>query len=177
MELEPSTEKSSIWVITGWRNAGKTTYCQKVIRQYQEAGLRVSGLLAPGRMAQGEKDGYYVTDLASGETRLFASNIPGETTGFQFGPMVFDNETMAWGNQRLQSSLQTDLLVIDELGFLEFYLHTGWMASFDVLRQGNYRLALVVIRPECLDNFAEMGFTFQVKEVLRPDKIINVNSE
>jgi nucleoside-triphosphatase THEP1 len=58
-----------------------------------------------------------------------------------------------------------DVLVIDELGPLEFDLQTGWTASFEVLRRKRYRLALIVIRPECLDAFSNMGFVFQTKEI------------
>jgi len=39
------------------------------------------------------------------------------------------------GNQCIQAAHSADLLVIDELGFLEFDLKTGWMASFDVLKE------------------------------------------
>jgi len=59
-------------------------------------------------------------------------------------------------------------LVIDELGYLEFELKTGWTASFEVLHSKKYRLAMVVIRPECIDAFSNLGFHFQVKEVLNP---------
>jgi nucleoside-triphosphatase THEP1 len=40
------------------------------------------------------------------------------------------------------------LLVADELGPLELERKGGWQKAFDVLRRGNFALALVVIRSE-----------------------------
>jgi len=78
---------------------------------------------------------------------------------------MFDSKIFTWGNQCLQQSSQVDVLVIDELGFLEFDLSTGWTASFELLQRQKYRLAIVVIRPECIEAFAKMGFPFQLKDI------------
>jgi nucleoside-triphosphatase THEP1 len=40
------------------------------------------------------------------------------------------------------------LLVVDELGPLEIEREEGLLKAFDVLRRGDFALALVVIRPE-----------------------------
>jgi hypothetical protein len=50
-------------------------------------------------------------------------------------------------------------------------LGTGWIAGFDVLKSKKYRLAIVVIRPECLDAFSNMGFVFQTEEIIASKKV------
>ena len=110
----------------------------------------------------------FVIDLASNESQLVASLVPGEINGVRLGPWTFDNNIFEWGNRRLLQFTGTDVLIIDELGFLEFDLKTGWTASFDVLNRKNYQLAIVVIRPECLEAFSAMGFNFQTREILNP---------
>ena len=159
----PDTNK--IFIVSGWRAAGKTPFCQSMIDQAHTSGMTVSGILSPGRFADNRKDGFFVRDLASGETRLLASLIPGELEGIRLGPWTFDRSVMDWGNQCLLESGKTDLLVVDEIGPLEFEKHLGWTASFEVLERRLYRAALVVIRPECLDAFSVLGYPYQKIEI------------
>lgn len=163
----PSTasEKGTILVISGKRTIGKTTYCRKMIEKSCQAGLKVAGLLTPGRFEENKRTGIFAIDLASNESRLMASLVPDEIDGFRFGPWTFDSKVFEWGNRCLLESEGADVFVIDELGYLEFDLKIGWAASFEALRKKEFRQALVVIRPECIDAFAKMGFTFQVKEI------------
>lgn len=167
-DLPSPTVRGQILAVTGGRNVGKTTYCQRAVETFRAAGFTVSGLLSPGRFDQGQKTGFFVRDLRSGETRLAASAISGELSGVQIGPWTFDAQIFDWGNRCLQQADGTDVLVIDELGPLEFNRQTGWSASFDLLRRQNYRLALLVIRLECLEAFAGMGFMYETKEITSP---------
>jgi nucleoside-triphosphatase len=163
--LPPVAGNGKIVVVTGWRNVGKTSYCQRAVDTYRAAGRTVSGLLSPGRFDQGQKTGFLALDLQSQETRLVASTIPGEIEGIQLGHWSFNAQVFAWGNRCLQQIERADVLVIDELGPLEFNRQIGWVASFELLRSKDYHLALVVIRPECIDAFAALGFAFQTKEI------------
>jgi nucleoside-triphosphatase len=152
-------------VITGWRGVGKTTLCQKVVERARQAGRQVTGLLSLGRFDAGEKTGILAMDLGSGQTRRLASLIEGELEGAQLGPWTFDTKVLEWGNTCLKQSARTDLLVIDEIGPLEFEKGLGWVSSFEILRRQAYQLAIVVIRPEFLDAFLGLGFSCQTREV------------
>lgn len=155
----------NIVVITGERGAGKTTFCQQIIKVYKNAGLSICGVITPGRFKDSQKNGIFVIDLASGQSRLLASAIPEELDGIRFGHWTFDSHVFEWGNQCLGQITDSDVVVIDELGPLEFELHSGWMTGFEILRSQKYRLAIAVIRPECINAFSKMGFDFQVKEI------------
>lgn len=159
-----------IAVVTGGRGAGKTSYCQRAIHAWRAAGRTVDGLLCPGRFEQGEKNGFFALHLRTQESRLVASAIPGELNGIQLGPWTFDERVFAWGNRCLQQADGVDLLVVDELGPLEFNRQAGWVASFELLERKKYRLALVVIRPECIAAFSELGFTFQIQQITPPQE-------
>ncbi len=67
-----------------------------------------------------------------------------------------------------RASVPCDLLVIDELGPLEFNLKVGWLSALDVVKTGQFSLALVVIRPELLE---------PAREILRPDETILLQGE
>lgn len=144
-----------ILVISGWRGVGKTTLCQRLVDTARAAGWDVAGLLSPARFEAGKKTGIQVEDLRSSERRLLASLLPGELQGSRLGPWIFDDELFAWGNQVLRSAIPCDLLVIDELGPLEFDSGGGWSGGFQAIASRAYRLAVVVIRPEYLTQFLE----------------------
>jgi len=175
--LNPAGHRQ-ITVITGWREAGKTTFCQKVIQRSRLLGWQVAGLITPGRYVHGRRNGIQAISLQDGETRLLASNEEGELNGPRLGHWTFDAQTLAWGNQRLAEIRHTDLLVMDELGPLEFERQMGWTAALDVLRNAVFRQALVVIRPECLPQFSQLGFVYETHEVGQTDaddKQVNVD--
>jgi nucleoside-triphosphatase len=161
----PSSERGKITVITGGRGIGKTTYCSQVIEAARKAGLSVRGLLSPGRFSEGKKNGIFLTDLGSGETRLLASSLPQEIEGLSFGYWVFDQKVLEWGNQCLIQSKGADILIIDELGYLEFNLKVGLISSFDLLRGQDYGMAMVIIRPELLKDFSDKGFIYQLLDL------------
>ena len=167
MELTSKANElgGDICVITGWRGVGKTALCQKVAAQVQQAKRTVAGLLSPGRFNGETKTGIFAVDLASREMRLLATTVEGEIDGLQLSPWTFDPQVLAWGNQCLMQSTSPELLVIDEIGPLEFEMETGWWSSFEVLRRKSYQLALVVIRPEFLAAFSNLGFVYQAVEV------------
>jgi nucleoside-triphosphatase THEP1 len=156
-----------LWVLTGGRGAGKTVHCGALAEQASIAGWDVAGLLSPGIFKDGVKTGILTQDLRTGETRplaVLATQSPLTTHHLPLGQWLFDPSVIAWGNQILQSRQRCDLFIIDELGPLEFFRGEGWVSAFDALRQVRYRLGVVVIRPECIDAFAKMGFSFQVVE-------------
>jgi nucleoside-triphosphatase THEP1 len=78
-------------------------------------------------------------------------------------------DAVAWGNQILRETVPCDLLVIDELGPLEFNREEGWIKAFDVLESGDYRSALVVIRPTLLDDALERWDVERIINVDDPD--------
>jgi len=169
----PIPGRGNIVVVTGWRNVGKTTYCQEAVSAYQQAGLNVSGLLTVGRFMKDQKTGFFALDLQSNQQHLFASKFPAEFEGPQFGSWTFNPPIFAWGNRCLEQADGTDVLVIDELGPLEFKKNIGWVSSFELLKRKNFQLALVVVRPEFLDAFANSGFSFMTHHISNLNVINN----
>jgi hypothetical protein len=69
------------------------------------------------------------------------------TPGWEFGQDVF-----AFGERAVAAGADADLLIVDELGPLELRGGRGWVGALTVLREGTFRAALVVCRPELLDD-------------------------
>lgn len=157
----------SLWVLTGGRGIGKTTLCRDLADQARAAGWKVAGLLSLAVFENGVKTGILAEDLRTGESRplaMLANQSPVTNYQLPLGQWIFDPSVIDWGNQILQSREPCDLFIVDELGPLEIYRGEGWVNAFDALRQVPYRFGVVVIRPECIDDFAKMGFSFQVEK-------------
>ena len=67
------------------------------------------------------------------------------------GQWLFDPRTLDWANQVVVDAPPCDVLIVDELGPLEFRHGEGLRAAFGVILQGQYRLAVVVVRPELVE--------------------------
>ena len=174
-------ERGAIYVLTGERGSGKTYICTQVVADARARGLDVAGLLT-GRSGPEPGDPREVVDLRSGDARLFGVQSVGEeptswsvperssgdatdaspdsaagsshsdplTPGWEYRSDVF-----AWGDQVLSRATPCDLLVVDEVGPLELQGGRGWVKALEVLRKHDFAAALVVCRPELLDELEQ----------------------
>ena len=137
---------AQIIILTGERGSGKSTVCQRAVAMAQSQGLVCGGIITVRRATNTLE----VADARSGQKRRLTV-APGVPTDVVVGPYRFDSTTVTWGNDLLRTALPCDLLVIDELGPLEFLRGHGWTAAFEVLRGGVSALRLVVVRPALVD--------------------------
>jgi len=94
--------------------------------------------------------GIDVVDVRTGERRSLAEQdgLPG---GLRVGPHRFDETAIAWGRDRLDAACPCDILVVDEIGPLELERGAGWVNALRVLRVGDYRVAVIVVRPRLVE--------------------------
>ncbi len=146
-------------LLTGERGTGKTSLCRLVVQAGRRAGWDVAGLISPARFAGGEKTAIEVEDVRSGRKMLLARRRGAESTaavhphtpvGVHTDAWVFDEAAVQWGNEMLRQSTPCDLLLVDELGVLELERGQGWTAALQAVDGGDYRFALIVVRPSLL---------------------------
>jgi len=137
-------------LLTGERGVGKTHLCQRVVREVLEQGYSCAGVLSPPVIVDGDKVGISLVDAASGAKRALATadRAPGKV---RWGKYRFVPSTLEWGVSLLSRATPCDLLVVDELGPLELELGQGLVEALHVLSEGDYSLALVVVRPELVE--------------------------
>mgnify|MGYP001077632399 FL=1 len=141
-----------VTIVTGPPGSGKTTLCREIAAAARRSGRDVAGVLSPAVFAGAVKTGIEAADLRTGEVRALARlrDLRGGAA-LERGRWAFDEAALAWGNARLARSTPCDLLVVDELGPLEFEQGRGWTAGLAAVDSGAYGAALVVVRPGLLE--------------------------
>jgi nucleoside-triphosphatase THEP1 len=155
--------KPQIIIITGDLESGKTSLCQEIIRFAQKSGINTTGLVSPGIFRDGLKTAIDVQDISTGESRRLAELRDHPGTGLETKRWSFSPEAVSWGNRVLTKATPSDLLIIDELGPLEFNRAEGWVAAFEVIDQAQYQAALLVIRPSLVQQASRR---WEIKRVL-----------
>jgi nucleoside-triphosphatase THEP1 len=139
-----------LWLLTGSSGSGKTTFCRELVQYAHSLGWDVAGLLSPAWMETGKKKGILIEDVRSGDQHKLAYTSPQSRGDLQLGPWYFDERVLACGNRVIEKSSLCDLLIVDELGPLEFNAGVGLTEAFDIIDARNYQVGLVVIRSTLL---------------------------
>jgi nucleoside-triphosphatase THEP1 len=155
-----------LYILTAPRKAGKTSFCRLLADQARTIGWDVAGLLSPAIFENEVKTGILAENVRTGESRCLASITQRSPEDIFLGMWYFDSQTLEWGNRILASSTPSDLLIVDELGPLELIYQKGWQSALTILPQGEYRVGLVVIRPELLSTAFDY---FDYSEVIQMD--------
>ena len=134
-----------IYLVTGERGSGKTTWLKKLISEAQAANISISGLLTPGSFVAGEKIAINLVDLSDNQTRVMSTLVEqhlaagcGGIHRLESGELVLGGwhmheDVLQWGNELLKTLLNEftpreaqQFLIIDELGPLEFVHGLGF---------------------------------------------------
>lgn len=152
MELHnDSSQAGNLWILSGSRGSGKTTLCQRLAAEARSLNWDVAGVISPAVFSSSEKTAMEVLDLRSGESRQFARRpLDGQGRPAAHSGWIYDQIALAWGNEVLAKAIPCDMLVVDEMGTLEFETECGWTAGLAAVDSRSYRIGLVTIRPELL---------------------------
>jgi nucleoside-triphosphatase THEP1 len=141
-----------VFMLTGETGSGKTTRAQDAVERLRERGLRVGGVLAPGRLESGRRTGFDIVNLATGET----SSLARESTGgagphAQWSRFAFSREGLALGLKALGPDARgADVVIVDEVGPFEL-AGGGWADALDNLARDYQGPVVLVVRSSIVD--------------------------
>lgn len=139
-----------ILILTGTIGSGKTTLCLDLVKHLKKAELVVHGIVTPPVVVNGNKVGIDLVDLQSGKKIHFACLKENVSTGLSTDKWSFDAEAMNWGNQTLGHATPCQVLIVDELGPLEFERGIGLQNAVAAIDSSDFSVALVVVRPSLI---------------------------
>jgi nucleoside-triphosphatase len=160
-------EFKNVILLTGTRQVGKTSLLRMLIPELKEHALELAGVISPAVFEGVEKTAIDLTDVRSGECRRLAEKRRDNSAGILTDRWVFNSAVLDWGNTILASIPACDVLIIDELGPLEFESGQGLQHGLTAVENGEYRLAIVVIRPELIETVLQHWSGALVIEVTR----------
>ena len=143
-----------IIILSGEREAGKTTTCLRLAKEARQRGLRPAGVICPARWVGGRKVGIDLMDVRTGERRPLAE-ADERPAALRTPAYRFHQQGLDWGAAIVESATPCTLLIIDELGPLELVQGQGWASALDVLAAGRFERAVVVIRPDLIPRFRQ----------------------
>ncbi len=144
-------DEHRLTLVTGRSGSGKTRWCLRQAAQAQARGARVVGLASPSVLAKGAKIGIDLLALDTQERRRLARPNPdGPSGGHQTCHWQLDPQVLAWGDGVLARVTGGDLLVVDELGVLEFERGAGLLAGLRLVDHSGCSRVLVTVRPALL---------------------------
>lgn len=157
------------WILSGWRGVGKTLFCQSFVQFARREGWDVAGILSPGRFKDGRKVAFDVEAIRSGESKPLAALEQQSPEDLVFSSWFFNRQSLEWANQILMGSFPCDVLIVDELGPLEFKRSAGFQKAFEAIHSRAFKLALVVIRPELVEQACQVFPVSRVLEIQTAD--------
>lgn len=138
-------------LVSGERGAGKTQACVGLAQLLSLYGEDLAGLISPAVFANGQKTAIEAYDLRSRQRRRLANlREPGEAAAERMYAWAFDEAVLAWGDAILKQATPCGVLIVDELGPLEFLEGRGWTAGLAALDSRDYRMAVATVRPSLL---------------------------
>ncbi len=113
-------KNKKITVITGGTQSGKTTYLIEYLKSLKKQNeIIIGGIIAHGIDKNGERLGFEIEDISTGERELFCNKTK-EVGDINFSRFYFKKKGINFGEQALNKAIHnSNLLVIDEIGPLE----------------------------------------------------------
>lgn len=145
-------------IITGESGSGKTQFCARVVNALRNGDLQridIRGVLSPGLMRNGKKVGIQAVNVVTYEHKNLAEPNRGDAGPASTKKWSFDPKVIDWCNTVLERATPCDVLVLDEIGPLEFERGEGFTAGLAAVDRGSFRLALVVVRPHLIAHALE----------------------
>ena len=167
-----------IIIISGTIQQGKTTFVQKVVNRLKRSNINVDGFMSEVVYEGDQRQGYELRRI-SNEQRTPLCNIKEHKDWTRQGKFYFNPEAVKFGNTILKNTLlDTDLLVIDEIGPLEIK-DKGWSKSINEICKNSTVPMLWVVRESLVNKISRhwpVGkiYHFKLSEDLPAQDVENI---
>jgi nucleoside-triphosphatase THEP1 len=133
-----------IFIVSGEKDSGKTTFAGNIVSVLQKKGFVVRGFLSVGKQGTGLRKRFDLLELA--EMRFFPLAEPESKPGYTVcGPYYFNPETLQKGEVIIRTAIhdKAEIVVMDEIGKCELKGRI-WDSAFRSALSASCNLLIVV---------------------------------
>ena len=134
-------------IVTGAIGIGKTTVCEKVIKIARSEGYSCGGIITH----KTQNEDIIIEDIQTGEIETLAS-ISNIYQGPRTAKYFFNPEGINFGLKAIDGSIDSDILLVDELGHIEL-TGDGFARVIEQIVDGKVKNCILVIRKELLSAY------------------------
>jgi len=113
-------QQAPLFILTGERASGKTTFLMRLIQILNSKGLQPEGFYAIGHWQNNQRSRFELVNITT-NNRLLLCKTETETNWPYHQPYYFNPEAIREGNDILKLTVKknADIIIIDEVGKLE----------------------------------------------------------
>ncbi len=141
-----------IFIISGSRGEGKTTFTRKITDELKKHDIPVGGILSERVMQDSITTGYDLVDIETGNKEIFLRQDEETWTEkigkFRINPKGIEMGSAILNSQKMQGK---KLVVIDEVGILELE-NKGWAVFLQELINASANHVLITVRDTCIED-------------------------
>ena len=160
-----------IVIITGGKNSGKSSFIKAFLNELCKANLLVGGIYSPAVIKEGSKIAIDAVNISTSERRQLAVFAPGWDAEMPLREWRFYNTVLQWGDRIIEKTIHDgnkfDVLIIDEIGYLELEKNDGWTSVFNLTNNSDFLSTYMVIRE---------GLLVAAKNIWLKSRIVPINS-
>ena len=151
-------QRHKIFIISGETRSGKTTFLKQVIAgiKQKNPSVKIGGIIAHGTDFRGERYGFHVENIITGEKQHLCSRDPAHKDDIKTGRFYFYKSGLEFGNKAILENLDSlDILVIDEVGYLELK-GKGWFEAIEKAMTKQKLDMIFVVRKRILEKVLKL---------------------
>ncbi len=144
-------KQPKIYLLTGERDSGKTTFLKNIIEQLMEKGITIDGFYAEKKFLDNTFSGYNLVHILDGTKHEFLI-LKSDLSDPNSSRFKIDSNTLNMGYQWLNEiSTSVELIIIDEIGKWELK-GKGWAKALENLLKNPKQPILLVVREKFLED-------------------------
>lgn len=155
--------QNKIFILTGVQGSGKTNFLIELIKFLKIEGVSTGGFIAHGFWKVNIRDKFELEDIQTGN-RITLSQTESVSGWKKFRRFYFNPDGFVFGEKVLsiENLLNTDLIVIDEIGPFELQ-GNGWRKAINKLFTETEKPMIWVCRKSIIE---ELVFEFKLQSYL-----------
>lgn len=146
-------------IVSGDPGSGKTPWVHQLVTNLRQQEIRVSGLISHKVKSSDENWHHEMEELSSGKREML-NTMENRNQGMQSGKFFFCPGVFDWAQQQISENLESDWMILDEVGPLEMK-GKGFFSALQQIDNHYHGVVAITIRANLKDKVDELLGPFE----------------